>query len=83
MGRALQESPLQGCSPEGATFISQGANGSSRCKIPGSEKLSEMRLKKVRAKRRPVTMGKVHSLFWASHLQLGPEQASALIWGGL
>lgn len=28
-------------------------------------------------------MGKAHSPFWASHLQLRPEQESALIWGGL
>lgn len=27
-------------------------------------------------------MEKAHSPFWASHLQLKAEQASALIWGG-
>lgn len=46
--------------------------------MPGSEKLSEMRLKKVRIKRRPVMTGKAHSPFWASHLQLKQEQDSAL-----
>lgn len=50
--------------------------------MPGSEKLSETRLKKVSTKRRPVMMGKAHSPFWASHLQLRAVQDSALIWGG-
>ena len=45
--------------------------------------MSETRLKKVRIKRRPVMMGKAHCPSWASHLQLRPEQESALIWGGL
>ena len=40
--------------------------------------MSEMRLKKVRIKRRPVMTGKAHSPFWASHLQLKQEQDSAL-----
>lgn len=49
----------------GVPALSRGgeAESSPRCKIPGSEKLSETRVKKVRMKSGPVTIGKAHSPF--------------------